>query len=195
MTWFGGPGYLVLLAAVVVIQLAVDWWLLHTGRVVHYKLVSHRKLRASRCARTASVDLVDVEAGPRPVLIRPDAGTQLRTAAAVRIGGAAVSTSSETPHPAPGHPGTLPPGAGPTPQTAADASRSALYTLASSSGGGLGPQQPATVGTPDSAVAGPQPHPRDEEVAGVTAPRTVTPATAPLDAGAVAQTAPARSPA
>jgi hypothetical protein len=251
MTWFGGPGYLVLLAAVVVIRLAVDWWLLHTGRIVHYKLVSHRKLRASRCARTASVDLFDVEAGPRPVLIRPDAGTQLRTAApAVRIGGAAVRTPGELPHPVPGLPNTLPPGAGPqtpaivsrpwrsgqrgesqtpregdgsgcgSPTVGRDSAGTPCEAADETTNGGPktsgrvhpsagGPQQPVTVGTtPDPAVTGPQPHPRDEEVADAVRPRLAASATQlpnlvhvvdhwefPLDAGAVAQTAPVRSPA
>jgi hypothetical protein len=54
-----------------------------------------------------------------------------------------------------------------------------------------GSQQPVAVGEPpDSAATGVQPHPRDEEVAGATVPRTAAPATQP--AGAAPHTAPAR---
>src|SRR5438477_4576749 len=94
MTWFGGPEYLLALAAVVVIALLIDWWLLHTGQVVRYKGVSHHKLRAVGRMQGA--------------FQRPGTEASLRGA------------PGEPPRPAPGHPKPLP-GAGPQPQTAVDA--------------------------------------------------------------------------
>lgn len=38
--------YFAVLVAVAVGLVGIDWWQLHTGRAVHYRLVSHRKLRA-----------------------------------------------------------------------------------------------------------------------------------------------------
>lgn len=121
--------YFAVLVAVAVGLVGIDWWQLHTGRTVHYRLVSHRKLRA---------------VGRLP-------GDIVATA----LGSVTPPLGAEPPQPAPGTPSTgVTPGAGAEPQAVTTADDPELSRRRPLPGGGLGPKTSvAAVVTPDSIAA------------------------------------------